>query len=542
MIACAVTVQFCSAISSFLVDVCESSFNLHLDSSSMMKKHRQSQYGSIQNGTATTVSSLWDDSHHYSFQSAGSFSESEKVMQMKSSRSSTLQSLKSSSKSARISIRNSAFSKSRVWCFSQFNWCMACYESKIISVEPIVFMIMFAVYLQKIVFELYAFNLFSRIKADGYPLNHDVCYSTPSLNNATVMKNKYGYYGNWNNRTGDMVETETGLLIMTVGIASGVLSIIGTLMLGPFSNYLGRKAALVTIIAGMLLQAILTSIIIMANLNVYLFVLAFAFRSLTGGVAGIYTVSYSYVTEVSSNTKRKWHAVRIGIIETLSFLAVSLGFIFGGLSIDILNCNFEIPAYLCIGCLVSAFLYGLVGTPGSYDSVFAMPTNKQSPLPKAKTEVFTGPKSVIYGMFMLVRKQSPHSKMWLTLIVMMITVINSTGMSAIITLFLLNEPLAWSPLYIGSYLGTIEFVRGLVLVVMLPWLLSSGMNDITIVTLSMLLTISMNVALGFVKHPWQLFLGKNLRDKIILMMLLSTVQCSMWYVVYSTQYFSLGQP
>lgn len=385
---------------------------------------------------------------------------------------------------------------------------MTCYESKLIAVEPIVFMIMFAVYLQKIVFELYSFNRFAQIKTNGSPVGRDVCYSTPSLNNATLVKKEYEYYGMWNNRTGDWVETETGLLIMTVGIASGILSIIGTLLLGSFSNCFGRKAALVTIITGMLLQAILTSVIIEAKLDLHLFVLAFSFRGLTGGVAGIYTLSYSYITEVSTNTKKKWHAVRIGIIETLSFLAVSLGFIFGGLSINSLHCDFEIPAYLCIACLMSAFLYALVGTPESYDETFAASTNKQSPLPKNKTQVFTGPKSAVYGMFMLVRKESPHCKMWLSFLVMMITVINSTGMSAIITLFLLNEPLAWSPVYIGSYLGMVEFVRGLVLVVVLPWLLSSGVHDITIVTLSMLLTISMNVALGFVKQPWQLFLGK----------------------------------
>lgn len=466
-----------------------------------MKKY---QHGSVQN--STTVSSLWTDSaHHHSYQSAGSFSDSEKI-NSKSSTSSTLWSLRSFSRYARTGIRNSAFSESRVWCWQQFSWCMVCYESKIIAIEPVVFMVMFAVYFHKIIFELYAFNRFSQIKADGHPLSRHVCYNTHYLNNASLVAEEYRYYGKWNDGTGDVVETETGLLIMAVGIASGILSIIGTLMLGPFSNYLGRKPALVTIIVGMLLQAILTTVIIMANLDVRFFVLAFTFRSLTGGVAGIYTLSYSYVTEVSSK-KKNWYAVRIGVIETLSFLAVSLGFIFGGLSIDLLSCNFETPAYICIGCLISAFIYALIATPESYDDIFAFSTNEQSPLPK--TEVFTGPKSVIYGMLMFLRKRSPLCKLWLSLLMIMITIVNSTGMSAIITLFLLNEPLAWSPMYIGGYLGTVEFVRGLVLVVVFPWLLSRGVHDVSILTLSMLLTISMNVALGFLKHPWQLFLGKQ---------------------------------
>ena len=464
----------------------------------------RSHYGSIQPGAGTTVSSLWDDNPHHTYQSAGSFSDSE----ANTINSGMIKSLTKRSKK-KFRRKKKSFSKYRLWCFQRFSLCMACYESKIIVVEPIVFLTMFAVYFHKIVFELYTFNRFSQIKAHGCPLNGHVCYSTRALNNATLMNTEYGYSGEWSNRTGDVVETDTGLLIMTVGIVSNVLSIFGTLILGPFSNYLGRKLALVTIIAGMLLQAILTSIIVEANLDLHFFVLAFAFRSLTGGVAGIYTLSYSYVNEVSTNLKKKWLTLRIGSIETLSFLAVSFGFISGGLSIHLLDCDFETPVFLCVGFLTSAFMYALIATPESYDETFALSPDEQSSLPKVKTEVFTGPKSVIDGMVILIRKRSPHCKMWLSLLLMMFTIINSTGMSAVITLFLLNEPLTWSPLYIGSYLGVVEFVRGLVIVVVLPLLLSGGVHDITIVTLSMLATLSMNIALGFVKKPWQLFLGKH---------------------------------
>ena len=475
-----------------------------------MKKSKLRSGTSIQRNSRATVSSLWNSSYSQSYQSTTTFHDSttENIIQSKSS---TLRSLMKSNGHSRSGsvVRNSSFAL-------EARCCMACYESKIIAVDPVVFMVMFAVYLQKIVFELYSFNYYAKIKTNHYPLNRDVCYRTSVLSNSSLVERDYKYYGQWDNQIGDVVEEETGLLFMTVGMVSGVLSIFGTFLLGPFSNFFGRKGALVSLTAGMVLQAIFTTIIIGCELDLHFFVLAFAFRALTGNVAGMYVISYSYIAEVCKNLKKKWHSWRIGFVETLSFIAVSSGFLIGGMSIHKLNCNFMIPSYLSLAVMLAAFIYALVATPERYDDIYASSTtSKHSPSPSPAPLLCTDPKSMLRGMRMMVRKKSPHFTMWLSLVVMMVTVMNSTGMSAIITLFLLNNPLSWFPNLIGVYLGVTEFVRGLVLVVVLPWLLSNGIHDITIVSLSMLLTISMNVALGFVMKHWQLLVGETERRYLV---------------------------
>ena len=76
------------------------------------------------------------------------------------------------------------------------------------------------------------------------------------------------------------------------------------------------------------------------------------------------------------------------------------------------------------------------------------------------------------------------------------------------TLYLLHPPLVWSPLYIGGFLGMTEFLRGLVLVVGLPILLSVGIHDGTIICLSTMMAVAVNITLGFAEATWHVFLGE----------------------------------
>lgn len=412
------------------------------------------------------------------------------------------------------SIRNSAHSNSTALCLSQFRWCVACYESKLLTIEPILFIIMFAVYLQKIVFELYTFHTFAWLSIrDGNTSfsrsNMSECVSTTSLSNVSYMERVYDIdHLLWSNRTGDVVESETGILIMMTNITLGVLSIFGTLMVGPLANRFGRKPALVSILGGMLLQATLMVLIIELDLDVHFFILGSGLRGIMGGVAGVYTVSYSYITEYGMNRK-KWLVLRIGIVEVLSFVAVSLGLLLGGVGIEVLRCDFDPLAYIVLGSVLVAFLYASIAMTDSRRHVFATPTS-DSPLPQKEHKVSISPVALWRGVRLFLSKDSPRFKLWLSLLVMIVSVMNSSGMTAVITLFLLRQPLVWSPMYIGGFLGMSEFIHGVVLVVVLPLLLSAGVHDGAIVSMSILLTIAMNVTLAFVEAPWQVFLGESL--------------------------------
>ena len=398
----------------------------------------------------------------------------------------------------------------------QFRWCVACYETKFVTIEPVLFVVMFAVYLHKIVSELYIFNEFARRAFDAHITPNETrenrsmeCARTSVLNNFSYMESMYDVDLLWKNRTGDVVESDTGILIMIINVAMGAFSIFGTLMLGPLSNRFGRKAVMLGILGGLVLQSLITVLITELEIDVHFLILGAAIRGLTGGVAGIYTVSYSYITEFSQD-KKKWLVVRIGAIETLSFVAVSLGLSLGGVAIGELKCDFSVPAFVVLGCVTCLFLYVAIATSDTPGQQVAGESPNRTPPPRAEKEkkVHASPRALLQGAGMFVKKGYPRFKLWLSLLVMVVTVVNSSGVTAIITLFLLHKPLELPPVLIGGYLGLSDFIHGLVLVVVLPLLLSAGIHDGTIVSLSIMLTLAMNVTLGFVNYTWQVFVGE----------------------------------
>lgn len=484
--------------------------------------------GNIQDGCSsrhsTPFSGLWkprgatgasssegaESSNRYSYQSIGNSASSSMARRPQSCNSLGYQSnFGNTDGHGKSSIRNSAHSLSNAWGFRQLHWCVDCYEAKFVTIEPVLFIVMFAVYLHKIVFELYTFNFFARQAVaahNGSGNTSEECASTTALSNSTSMEGRYSVNLLWSNRTGDIVEKDTGILIMIVTIVMGACSLVGTLMLGPLSNRFGRKPVLLAVLAGLTLQALVTVLLIKLELNIHYFILGSGLRGMTGGVAGVYTVAYSYIAEFSQD-KKMWLVVRIGVVETLSFVAVSLGLVAGGLAVDELDCDFNMPAFVVLGCVACAFLYTAIATADSRNQVLATSAN-QSPLPQKTRKVDISPRALVQGARMFCSQDYPRSKLWLILLVMVVSVVNSSGVTAVMTLFLLHQPLAWSPLYIGGFLGMSEFIHGLVLVVLLPTFLSLGVHDGTIVSLSIMMTVAMNVTLAFVDSTWQVFLSE----------------------------------
>jgi MFS family permease len=415
------------------------------------------------------------------------------------------------------SIRNSAYSNSTAWGYRQLRWCVTCYESKFVTIEPVLFVVMFSVYLHKILSELYIFNEFAGRVLESHEnytrINHihnTSCISTPTLNNVTYVEEVYEVDLPWSNKTGDVVEKDAGILFMILNVVLGAFSILGTLMLGPLSNRFGRKVLLLVILSGLVLQALITVLVTRLEFNVHYLILGAALRGVTGGVAAVYTVSYSYIMEFNQD-KKKHLMVRIGVIEALSFVAVSLGLTLGGVAVDELKCNFSIPAFVVLGCIVCVFLYTAIATSDTRHREYAFSTSQSAnhtPPPQKEKKVHVSPTALLQGAKMFFKSGYPRSKLWFSLIVMVVTIFNSSGVTAIITLFLLHEPLAFSPLLIGGYLGMSEFIHGLVLVVVLPLLLSARVHDGTIVTLSIMVTMATNIILAFVNQGWQVFVGE----------------------------------
>ena len=355
---------------------------------------------------------------------------------------------------------------------------------------------MFATYLFAIIFELYSFNRYGRSALENSTI-HPVDVAKNICLNTTFL-DEYGP----GNHTGDDAESSTAFLALLVSVVGQLPSILASLILGPLSDKFGRRPTMIVILVGFCVHATLSIIIIYQELNLYLFMLSAGVRGATGGVAGILTVCYAYMADISS---QKWLTVRLGLLEAAIFLAGTLSLSIGGVWVQWSNCDFTEPTWLVLCCVIAALPYVLIVLPQPVDQ---NEENNEMRNKRPKPKMYGGPKALLRGLQIFFCKGYPRWKLWFSLLTMAVATINTTGTVVVMTLFLLHKPLQWSPLLIGLYLAASELIHGLTLIIFLPLLVASGVPDSLIILTGLGLSCAMDVCLGFVVETWQMFVGE----------------------------------
>lgn len=372
--------------------------------------------------------------------------------------------------------------------------CLACVRrcaaiNRVVTVEPVVFIYVFSAYLYLALLELYAFNRYGKKELEKSNYN--------STNDCVTVRILDRYGPVRNNRTGNAVQGSVALLNLFVGVAGQFPAILSSLVLGPFSDKYGRRPAMGIVVVGLVLQAVVTNVILEFELSLYMFILSSGLRSLTGGLAGILTTSYSYIADISP---RKWLTLRLGILEAVTFIAASLSLGVTGGWIELGHCNFLPISWLLCAASVVLVLYLIVFVRES--------TNQQQKVRRRRL-LMTGPRSLLTGFKLFFCSGNPRWKLWFCLFTLCITIINQMGTLTVTTLFLLHRPLEWGPGLIGGYLAANEFIHGLSLITILPVMVACSLRDSLIVLFGVAIACATNVGMGFVDSTWQMFIGEQ---------------------------------
>lgn len=346
------------------------------------------------------------------------------------------------------------------------------------TVEPVLFLYMFANFLSMPVLQQLLYNMIcddtKGCRVDDQNKTHTRCSEPGAVE--------------------QQMQTATSHWLLYINLAYGIPSILSALVAGGASDKIGRKVLIVVASAGGTVNAILVIMTATANLPKYVFLFGAGMAGLFGGFTTINLAVYSYMADISSVKDR---TSRFGILESMTFIGGSLSGVVGGLWIK--NGQYVQPFYAVASLYTVVFIVVIIPhlIPESVDIHY-------------NTTIFNVPKLMYQNVksFIELFVYSEHSSiLWLLLLVFLVVEINFIGLSDVIVLFSLGEPLCWSSDLIGSFLSVKVALNGLAALFVLP-LLSWKLTDSIVIIIGLLSGALALIIMGSSYHTWLMFTGK----------------------------------
>ncbi len=357
-----------------------------------------------------------------------------------------------------------------------------------ITVEPIMFLFMFSTYIYLALIELYFYQYLGHkaltdANATDLP-THSFCV------NSSLLDDVLG------NGTNDKVEGQASLIILISSASGQVTSVVVALIVGPLSDKYGRKLALLFALFGNMIACLVNVFLVYFELSVYYFIGSGLLMGVTGGFTIIMTVCVAYLADVSS---KRWLTLRIAILQAMLYLSQALSDILTGQWLKRSGCNFTPLLWIALSSSVLGILYLLF---------VKEPFTKEQRILKLQANGTLSLSSMLSrGFKIFISSKYSKWRLWFTLAILSINIINGIGSFELLTLFQIHKPLEWDPGDIGWYGLCNTAIQAFSLFCILPILVYLKVPDSLIVLVGLVITSGVNFFIGFLQTTWEMYLG-----------------------------------
>lgn len=207
-----------------------------------------------------------------------------------------------------------------------------------ITVEPVLFLYFFAAYI-----------VIPTLQALAY---HKVCIQKYNASFCSQLQNVT--FQKEHAEESDYVQTETSHLILLANIAMTIPACFTVFcFLGSFGDKVGRKFPILLPTVGAIIQAFAGLLnAAFPSSSVYFLLIGPAISGLCGGIIAAVMAVYSYIAHIATTESK---TMRIGIVESMGFLAGTLGVFLSGLMLD--RTSFEFVFGFTMALLLLATVY-----------------------------------------------------------------------------------------------------------------------------------------------------------------------------------------
>ncbi|XP_046571893.1 proton-coupled folate transporter-like [Haliotis rubra] len=353
------------------------------------------------------------------------------------------------------------------------------FDLNLITVEPVLFLYMIGSFLTYPTFQAFVYK---KVCNDRY--NQTFC---------TSMRN--GTFQEEHKTEEDYVQSQASYWILKNTVVDLVPSCLTVLFLyGSWGDKVGRKLPVIIPCLGAALSSIvylLLSIYPSSKLE-YLLIGALV-KGLSGGFPTLLMSVYSYVSHIADPSNK---TMRIGILESMTFFAGTVGVFISGVMLD----N---TSYMFVFAFISvSFFLGMVYAIIRLENITANTRRREGEgvcMYWCLTSVLESGRCV-----MKKREEKKNLYIFLALIIFIIIVMGTSCEIDVLLLYTRRPPLSWSQTTFGYFKGLENFTRSLTLVTVLP--LCRKMRDTTVGLWGLASKIIGLVVLGLSTKTWLTFL------------------------------------
>ena len=352
-----------------------------------------------------------------------------------------------------------------------------------VTVEPVVFCYAFGILLHVPIIQQYIYYRISESK--GLVTN-----TTEHLSNCESNRAMQG-----NSRLEKLqkeVQTDTSFVLLATIITSTIPTLFMTLMLGSWSDHVGRRTVIAIAIFGSITESSFILVIMCFKLPVFFLMLSSFISGMCGYFPTIILSVFSYIADITHPSQR---AFRLGILEAVAFISGMISHLSSGWWIE--KIGYVAPYWFVISLHFCAFLY----------TIFVLPESREIHAQELGDGIcqFDHLQSIL-RLF----REPRNGQRWKLLLLMLATacmMLSSTGFGCVFVLYALDFPLCFNSVMIGYYLATSFFVQAIGTVVGLKYL-SSLLPQTVLAQIAVLSVMGSLCCMTFVRNRIALFFGK----------------------------------
>ena len=363
--------------------------------------------------------------------------------------------------------------------------------ARIVNVEPIVFLGMFAGFLYSTLSQQYFINRYAlEDVCQNNPevciteFNTSVCISVSDLDSLSGINNSY-----------QTVQQQSTRLVIYITLVERTVSVVSTIILGHLSDRFGRKPVFFVNFVGAILEGVCGLLIVYNNISLYFFILGAFLSGIFGNIATLFTTTFSYLSDISTT---KWRTARMGVVEAMASIAVMVSSGATGIWFHKLGCDLGPPLILFLACNLAVILYIVIYLPESLERVKRQQNTKTTvPHLLRGFNIFFG-KVEMYRVSLW--------KLWLCFIPMLVATVAMISGYTIAVFFL--KSLNWDSARIGAYFATFTGSNLLFMLVILPIMVALKLPDPVISFIGIICTCLADIFLAIAQETYQIFISK----------------------------------